>query len=325
MTDRNHVLNVKDLSVRFRLREGIVQAVDGVNLSVRKGEILGLVGESGCGKSVAARAMMRLIGDAPNETVTGQVFLNGEDLLRKSQKEMTRLRGRKLAMVFQDPMTSLNPVFTVGNQLAEGPRWHEKISRRESRRRAVDMLEQVGIPSPADRANRYPHEFSGGMRQRAVIGMALSCQPDLLIADEPTTALDVTIQAQMLDLLRALRDRTGAGMIFITHDLGVVAELCDRVAVMYAGSIIEEAPVRELFKRPRHPYTRGLLAGMPVVGSRARLRPIEGQPPDLMNLSDGCRFAERCPHRFEPCNTRPPLETRADQHRCACWLEDEKA
>ncbi len=325
MAENNMVLEVEDLSVRFRMREGAVQAVDGVHLSVRKGEILGVVGESGCGKSVAAQAIMRLVGDTKNETVSGRVMLNGEDLLMKSQKEMTRLRGRKLAMVFQDPMTSLNPVFTVGNQLAEGPRWHEKISRRESRRRAVDMLELVGIPSPADRADRYPHEFSGGMRQRAVIGMALSGRPDLLIADEPTTALDVTIQAQILDLLRDLRDRTGAGMIFITHDLGVVAELCDRVAVMYAGSMVEEAPVRELFRYPRHPYTRGLLAGLPVVGSKARLRPIEGRPPDLMNLPAGCRFAERCDRRFGPCDKRPPFFPCGEQHRSACWLEDDKA
>ena len=324
MAKQETILDVRDLSVRFRTREGVVRAVDGVDLSVRKGEILGVVGESGCGKSVTAQAIMRLIGDARNEEVTGRIVLDGEELLTKTEKEMTRLRGRKLAMIFQDPMTSLNPVFTVGAQIAEGPRWHERLSRKAAGRRSVEMLEMVGIPSPAERAKQYPHEFSGGMRQRAVVGMALSGRPDLLIADEPTTALDVTIQSQILDLLRDLRDRTGAGMIFITHDMGVVAQLCDRVAVMYAGSIVEEAPVKELFKNPRHPYSQGLLASLPVLGSHARLRPIEGRPPDLRRLPAGCRFADRCPFAFEKCVQRPPLMPAGPEHRSACWLEEKK-
>jgi oligopeptide transport system ATP-binding protein len=317
------LLNISDLHVRFRTREGAVQAVDGVSFTVRKGEILGIVGESGCGKSVTARAIMRLIGDAKNEEVSGRIELEGEDLLRKSEKEMTRLRGRKMAMIFQDPMTSLNPVFPVGAQIAEGPRWHERLSTRAARRRAVEMLASVGIPAPEDRAGQYPHEFSGGMRQRAVIATALSCSPDLLIADEPTTALDVTIQAQILDLLRELRDRTGAGMIFITHDLGVVAELCDRVAVMYAGSIIEEASVSELFRSPHHPYTKGLLNSLPVLGRKDRIKPIEGRPPDLSRLPVGCRFADRCPFVFDKCAQLPPLKELGRGHRSACWLEGE--
>ena len=315
------LLHVENLSVQFRTPEGVVRAVDGVDLTVAKGEIVGLVGESGCGKSVTAQTVMRMIGGVPHEEVTGSIVFDGEELLHKSEKEMLHLRGKKIAMIFQDPMTSLNPVFPVGNQIAEGPRWHEGVKRRDAQRRAVDMLATVGLPSPEERAKQYPHEFSGGMRQRAVIAMALSCNPALLIADEPTTALDVTIQAQILDLLRDLRDRTGAGMIFITHDLGVVAELCDRVAVMYAGSIVEEAPVKELFAHPHHPYTKGLLASLPVPGMEGRLDPIPGRPPDLMRLPAGCRFADRCAFAFEKCRERPSLKSLQPGHRSACWLD----
>lgn len=315
------LLQVWDLEVRFRALQGTVRAVNGVSLEVARGEIVGLVGESGCGKSVTAQAIMRLVGDAPGEQVTGRILLNGDDVMGMSERALTRVRGRRMAMIFQDPMTSLNPVLTVGAQVAEGPRWHEKLTRVAARARAIEWLDRVGIPSPGARVDDYPHEFSGGMRQRVVIASALSAQPDLLIADEPTTALDVTIQAQILDLLRDLRDQTGAGLLFITHDLGVVAELCDRVAVMYAGSIVEEASVRELFRCPRHPYTRGLLQSLPRVGARARLKPISGRPPDLVEWPEGCAFADRCPHRFSACARRPALKGQGGTHRAACWLD----
>lgn len=298
-----------------------MRAVDGVNLELNRGEILGLVGESGCGKSVTAQAVMRLIGDGRGEEVSGRVELDGEDLLQKSEKEMTKLRGRRISMIFQDPMTSLNPVYTVGNQIAEVPLLHEKVTRRDAYARAVGMLETVGIPSPKERARRFPHEFSGGMRQRSVIAMSLCCKPEVLIADEPTTALDVTIQAQILDLLQDLRRDFGTAIILITHDLGVVAEVCDRVAIMYAGGIVEQAPAGELFRKPRHPYTQGLLASLPKIGDRGILKAIEGRPPDLMNLPEGCRFAPRCPHAFGKCSEYPPLERVAEEHDAACWLE----
>ncbi len=315
------ILNIEDLRVRFHTRNGAVTVVDGLNLEVKRGEILGLVGESGCGKSVTARAIMRLIGQGRGETVSGRILLDGDDLLRKSEREMTSLRGRRLAMIFQDPMTSLNPVYTVGDQIAEVPLLHERVTRKKAHAHAVEMLARVGIPAPADRAHCYPHEFSGGMRQRAVIGMSLSCRPAVLIADEPTTALDVTIQAQMLDLLLALRRDLGTSIILITHDLGVVAEVCDRVAVMYAGSIVEQAPVKTLFAHPRHPYTQGLLASLPRPGGRERLKPIEGRPPDPADRPSGCPFAPRCPFAFDACGDFPTLERVAPQHDAACWLE----
>ncbi len=315
------VLRVQDLQVRFTTRQGHVTAVDGVDLELGRGEILGLVGESGCGKTVTAQAVMGLIGGGPAEDVSGRVLLHGEDLLARSESEMERLRGSRLAMIFQDPMTSLNPAHTVGDQVAEVPLVHQGLARRAARARAVEMLGTVGIPAPEDRARQYPHEFSGGMRQRALIAMALSCKPDLLMADEPTTALDVTVQAQILDLLLELRRDFATAIILITHDLGVVAQTCDRVAVMYAGSIVEQAPVRELFRRPRHPYTQGLLASLPVIGDRDRLKPIEGAPPDPTDLPPGCRFRPRCPYAFDECWRRPGLERVDRGHEVACWLE----
>ncbi|MDY0093541.1 MAG: ABC transporter ATP-binding protein, partial [Candidatus Vecturithrix sp.] len=278
------ILGVKELNVRFKTRQGIVKAVDQVSFEVQRGEILGLVGESGCGKSVTARAIMKLIGTKKNELVDGEIWFHTENLIPKSDHAMQRIRGHKMAMIFQDPMTSLNPLYTVGDQIAEMPILHEGLPKKSAYQRAVTMLETVRIPSAVERARQYPHQFSGGMRQRAVIAMNLACKPELLIADEPTTALDVTIQAQIMQLLVEMREQFGAAIILITHDLGVVAQMCDRVAVMYTGNIIETASTEALFQEPLHPYTRGLLASLPQPGSREKLRPIEGQPPNLQDL-----------------------------------------
>ncbi len=314
------LLQLDDLRVRFRTREGLVHAVNGLSLAMQPGEILGLVGESGCGKSASAQAIMRLIGDRSGEELSGSIRLDGDELLAKSEREMAAVRGGQVAMIFQDPMTSLNPVYSIGEQIAEALRLHGKARGRTAWRRAVELLDQVGIPDAAERARRYPHEFSGGMRQRVVIAIALSCEPRLLIADEPTTALDVTTQAQILDLLRRLREQTGAGILFITHDLAVVAELCDRVAVMYAGELVECAPAGELFASPRHPYTQGLLASIPRRGGKDRLETIEGRPPSLYAPSPGCAFAPRCPHAMPACARHPRLETVGTGHEAACWL-----
>ncbi|AJY74250.1 ABC transporter ATP-binding protein [Paenibacillus beijingensis] len=319
------VLQVENLRCHFRTRKGLVKAVDGVSFSVGRGEILGVVGESGCGKSVTSQAIMRLIGGRKNETVEGRIAFHGRDLLSLREEQMRQLRGNRLAMIFQDPMTSLNPVYTVGRQVAEVPEIHARASRRSAWDTAVAMLRQVGIPAPESRAKDYPHQFSGGMRQRAVIAMSLASQAELLIADEPTTALDVTTQAQILELMKRLRDERGLSIILITHDLGVVAETCDTVAVMYAGMIVEQAPVGELFAGPRHPYTQGLLSSIPKPGSRERLVPIEGQPPSLLDLPSGCRFASRCPYVMDKCGGRiPPLFEAGPGHRSACWLEEER-
>ncbi|MDQ0163250.1 ABC transporter ATP-binding protein [Bacillus alveayuensis] len=317
------VLKVKDLKCHFHTRKGIVKAVDGVNFEVKKGEILAIVGESGSGKSVTSQAIMRLIGQKNNERIEGKIFFRGENLLEKSEEEMRRLRGNRISMIFQDPMTSLNPAYRVGSQIAEVPQIHEKKDKKSSWSIAIDMLHRVGIPSSEERANDYPHQFSGGMRQRSVIAMALASNPDLLIADEPTTALDVTIQAQILDLMNDLRNQMGTAIIMITHDLGIVAELCDSVAVMYAGRIVEQAPIKELFASPKHPYTRGLLASLPKPGIRERLTPIEGQPPNLHDVPKGCMFAPRCPHAHEKCSEQPMLNNINEHHKVACWLEEE--
>ncbi|ELK47790.1 ABC transporter ATP-binding protein [Halobacillus sp. ACCC02827] len=321
-----YVLEVQNLKTHFHTKKGIVKAVDGVDLKVKQGEILAVVGESGCGKSVTSQSIMRLVGQKKSEEVSGQVLYRGEDLLKKTEREMQHVRGKDISMIFQDPMTSLNPAYTVGTQIAEMPMIHENKDKKSAWRRAVEMLKKVGIPSPDKRVHQYPHQFSGGMRQRGVIAMSLSCDPDLIIADEPTTALDVTIQAQVLDLLRRLRDETNAAIVLITHDLGVVAELCDRVAVMYAGKIVEEGSVEDLFDRPKHPYTQGLLKSVPRPGVRERLQPIEGQPPNLHDLPEGCRFAERCPFVMEQCLHKEPAlkASESEQHRVACWLEEER-
>jgi oligopeptide/dipeptide ABC transporter ATP-binding protein len=317
-----NILEVNELSVSFKTRQGVVQAVDHVSFTVRAGEILGIVGESGCGKSVTARAIMKLIGTRNNEMVEGEVLFHNENLVPKTERAMQRIRGDKLAMIFQDPMTSLNPLYTVGHQIAEVPIVHEGLKKRTASQRAVEMLDVVRIPSAKERARQYPHQFSGGMRQRAVIAMNLACKPELLIADEPTTALDVTIQAQIMQLLVDMRDQFGTAIILITHDLGVVAQMCDRVAVMYTGNIIEKADTSMLFEEPFHPYTRGLLASLPQPGSQETLQPIEGQPPNLHQLPPGCLFEPRCPYAFKRCQEKKPILSEVTpRHQKACWLE----
>ncbi|ANS63254.1 ATP-binding protein of oligopeptide ABC transporter [Streptomyces lincolnensis] len=312
------LLDVRDLSVRFRTRQGPVTAVDGLSFSVAPGEVLGVVGESGSGKSVSMLAVLRLLTH-PDVMVSGHVLFRGRDLLALPDKEMRAVRGREIAMVFQDPMTALTPVYTVGWQIAEQIRAHEQVSRKEARTRAVRLLSDVGIPDAASRVHAYPHEFSGGMRQRAVIAMALSCGPALLIADEPTTALDVTVQAQILDLMRELNTR-GSAMVLITHDMGVVSQIADRVLVMYGGRAAEEGPRRAVFHGPRHPYTWGLLDSVPRVGGPRlrRLPTIAGMPVSPGAVPEGCAFAPRCRLRHERCEERPALA--GGTHRDACWL-----
>ncbi len=301
-----HLLEVKNLQTHFQTRSGLVRAVDGVSFHVDKGELLGLVGESGCGKSITALSVMRLVGK-PGKIVGGEIVFDGEDLLAASDERMREIRGDDIAMIFQDPMTSLNPVYTIGEQIAEALRLHRKLARKDAREQAVEAMKEVAIPDPARRANDYPHQLSGGMRQRVMIAMALACDPKLLIADEPTTALDVTIQAQILELLNELRTTRELGVLLITHDLGVVAEVADRVAVMYTGRIVEESPVEELFARPKHPYTEGLLRSVPKMraaeaNKAVRLETIEGVVPSPTQLPPGCHFAPRCEHRMPRCS-----------------------
>jgi oligopeptide/dipeptide ABC transporter ATP-binding protein len=300
------LLEVKNLQTQFPTRGGLVRAVDGVSFHLDSGELLGLVGESGCGKSITALSVMRLIAP-PGKIVGGEITFDGKNLLGLSDSEMRQIRGDDIAMIFQDPMTSLNPVFTVGEQIAEALRLHRKLSRKAARATAIEAMKEVSIPDPARRVDDYPHQLSGGMRQRVMIAMALACDPKLLIADEPTTALDVTIQAQILELLDELRKNRELAVLLITHDLGVVAEVADRVAVMYTGRIVEESPVEELFARPKHPYTEGLLRSVPKLTSAAvakheRLETIEGTVPSPTDLPPGCHFAPRCPHRMPRCS-----------------------
>ena len=319
------ILEVTDLQTQFFTETGVVRAVDGVNFHVRRGEVLGIVGESGCGKSVTSLSIMRLISD-PGRIVQGSILFDGEDLVKLSEKEMLSIRGNRISMIFQQPQSSLNPVFRVGDQLAESLQIHKDMNKKESQARAVELLRMVGIPEPESRAKSYPHEMSGGMAQRVMIAMALSCEPELLIADEPTTALDVTIQAQILDLMRNLRTQTDTAIILITHDLGVVAEMCDRVNVMYAGRIVEKASVEELFASPRHPYTAALIGSTPVLGQVDKeLTTIPGSVPNLIALPQGCKFAPRCAARIENNLTRcteeePPLEKMENGRFVRCWL-----
>ncbi|HEY0077606.1 MAG TPA: ABC transporter ATP-binding protein [Pyrinomonadaceae bacterium] len=301
----SHLLEVKNLQTHFPTRAGLVKAVDGVSFYLDEGELLGLVGESGCGKSITALSVMRLIA-SPGKIVGGEIWFDGENLLNASEERMREIRGDDIAMIFQDPMTSLNPVYTVGEQIAEALRLHRKLSRQQAREAAIEAMREVSIPDPARRVKDYPHQLSGGMRQRVMIAMALACDPKLLIADEPTTALDVTIQAQILELLDELRKTRRLAVLLITHDLGVVAEVADRVAVMYTGRIVEESPVGELFARPKMPYTEGLLQSVPKltqaeVGKAERLSTIEGTVPKPTDLPPGCHFAPRCPHRMPRC------------------------
>jgi oligopeptide/dipeptide ABC transporter ATP-binding protein len=317
------LLDVQNLQTQFATRGGVVRAVDDVSWDVEEGETVALVGESGCGKSVSALSIMRLVAPPAGRIVGGRILFQGRDLLGLSEEEMRHVRGREIAMIFQEPMTSLNPVLTIGRQLTEGSEIHMGATPAQARQRAIELLTLVGIPDPERRLPQYPHQFSGGMRQRMMIAMALVCNPKLILADEPTTALDVTIQAQILELLRDLSRRLGVAMLIITHNLGVVARYADRVNVMYAGKIIERATARELYGTPRHPYTLGLLRSVPRLDEprRARLDPIEGQPPDLSRLPPGCAFTPRCAFRVERCTLEsPPLRAiGAPGHVSACW------
>ena len=302
-----------------------MKAVNGISYDLEQGETLGLVGESGCGKSVSALSIMRLVPDPPGKTIGGEVVFEGQDLMKLPDNRMRRIRGRQISMVFQEPMTSLNPVLTIERQLTESLILHLGMNKRESSSEAVRRLEQVGIPDPDSRIKQYPHQFSGGMRQRVMIAMALSCNPKLIIADEPTTALDVTIQAQILELMQSLSKEYGVSLIIITHNLGVVARYADRVNIMYGGKIVERGTAREIYGNPRHPYTLGLLHSVPRLDlpRKEKLDPIEGQPPDLINLPDGCSFRERCKFAVEKCASEvPPLESVGDGHLSACFVAD---
>lgn len=322
------LLEVNGLRTHFYTERGRVTAVDGVTFQVEKGEILGIVGESGCGKSVTSQSIMRLYDEDHNVHYEGEIKLNGMDLLKLTPAAMQTIRGQEISMIFQDPLSSLNPVYTIGYQIAEAILLHQKVSKKEAYEKAVEMLRLTGIPAPEKRVSEYPHQLSGGMRQRAMIAMALACKPKLLIADEPTTALDVTIQAQILDLIVELNRELGMSVIFITHDLGVVAELCQRVIVMYLGQIVEEAPVKHLFARPKHPYTKGLLKSIPKMeGARAeKLYVIKGMVPSLHNIPTGCRFAPRCPYADELCQEKmPELTPMQDGSKVRCWHADQVA
>ncbi|MCI4427566.1 MAG: ABC transporter ATP-binding protein [Burkholderiales bacterium] len=324
------LLEIKGLKTHFKTDDGWLHAVDGVDLSIDAGETLGVVGESGCGKSVTAKTVMKLIDMPPGKIVAGQVLWQGRDLVPLGDEDMRRIRAKEIAIIFQEPMTSLNPVYTIGDQIAESIRLHEGLSKKAALERAVEMLQLVRIPTPKRRINDYPHQFSGGMRQRVMIAIALACNPKLLIADEPTTALDVTIQAQILDLIAELKGRLGMAVMLITHAMGVVAETAQRVVVMYAGKVVEEASVEQLFARPRHPYTQGLIRSIPRIDTAAthkvRLEAIPGTVPKLINPAEGCRFAGRCKFVMAKCHTAtPPLRVVAPGHKVACVLESAAA
>ncbi len=317
------LLDVRDLETHFRTNEGTIHAVNGVSFNLKEGETLGIVGESGCGKSVTVMSILHLIPAPPGKVVAGQAFYAGRDLLKLKDQEIRHILGAQISMVFQDPMTSFNPVLTIGKQLTEPLEIHQNIDKNASRERAIQMLEMVGIPKPADRMGDYPHQFSGGMRQRVMIAMALICNPDLLIADEPTTALDVTIQAQIIELVKKLRDELGMSIIWITHDLGIIAGLADRVMVMYGGLAVEEVPVVELYSNPRHPYTIALLSSLPRVDEMGhrRLASIDGLPPVLLEKPSSCPFAPRCGFVLDRCRSElPPLLPISPEHAVACWV-----
>jgi oligopeptide transport system ATP-binding protein len=319
-----HLLSVKGLRTVFQTKGKSVAAVCGVDFDLNHGETLGIVGESGSGKSVTMQSVMRIVPSPPGRVVAGTVMFEGRDLLQLNKDEMRKVRGKEVAMIFQDPMTSLNPVLTINQQMSEAIKLHLGLDPKAARARALDLLKMVGIPDAGNRLDDYPHQFSGGMRQRVMIAMGLSCNPKLLIADEPTTALDVTIQAQITSLVKRLRDETGMAVIWITHDLGIVAGLADRIIVMYAGNIMENSPAEELYDNPRHPYTLGLLGAIPRLdaGSSRRLAPIPGLPPDLANPPQGCPFVPRCPYRIDKCVTeRPTAMPVGPQHYSACWVD----
>jgi oligopeptide/dipeptide ABC transporter ATP-binding protein len=320
------LLEVKDLRVGFKTDDGFVEAVNGLSYSVESGSTLGIVGESGSGKSVNALSIMRLIPMPPGRIDGGTISLRGENLLTKSERDMRKIRGKDIAMIFQDPMTSLNPVLTVGDQISEAVRLHLKLGKKDALVKTVDMLRLVRIPLPEKRVREYPHQLSGGMRQRVMIAMALSCDPEVLIADEPTTALDVTIQAQIIDLMNEMQQRLGSAIVLITHDLGVVAETCRYVLVMYAGNLVEYGTAAQIFSSPKHPYTMGLLDSVPRLDDKehSRLIPIEGQPPNLLRLPPGCSFAPRCKYRMPICDTKTPLYDFGEGHVARCFLYDER-
>jgi oligopeptide/dipeptide ABC transporter ATP-binding protein len=328
MSDKKPLLEVKNLKTYFYTEDGVVHAVDGVDFSIYPGEVLGIVGESGCGKSVTSLSIMRLIS-IPGRIVEGEINFDGKNLVTASEEEMMQVRGNRISMIFQQPQSALNPVFRAGDQISEVLNIHQDFGKEAGRDRAVELLKLVGIPEPARRAESFPHELSGGMAQRVMIAMALACVPDLLIADEPTTALDVTIQAQILDLMRDMRKQLGSAMMLITHDLGVIAEMANRVVVMYAGEIVEESPVASLFDKPLHPYTQGLIGSIPVLGEiRERLDVIPGSVPNLVNLPPGCRFAPRCRARLENnlsiCTEKhPALIEVSEGHKVRCWLYED--
>jgi peptide/nickel transport system ATP-binding protein/oligopeptide transport system ATP-binding protein len=322
------LLQIKELQTYFYLNEGVVKAVDGIDLRIRRGETVGLVGESGCGKSVTALSILRLIQQPPGKIVKGQTVFDDQDLLKLSEVQMRRIRGNRISMIFQEPMTSLNPVFTIGDQIAEAIWLHQNLSKRSAMDHAVKMLKKVGIPDPERRVREYPHQMSGGMRQRVMIAMALSCNPEILIADEPTTALDVTIQAQILDLMNKLKQDFGASILLITHDLGVIAEMAQSVAVMYAGKIVEYADVDDLFTKPKHPYTNGLMDSIPKmdvpVPEDKMLEAIPGIVPSLLELPEGCSFRDRCSQAFDLCNRKiPPLYDVGSGHLVRCLLHEQ--
>lgn len=317
----DHLLEVKNLRTGFRTDSGIMPVVHGVSFHVDEGEIVGVVGESGCGKSVTSLSVMRLLHDTPGEIIGGEILYKGENLLALPEKKMKNYRGKELSMIFQEPMTSLNPVLKIGKQLRETIQLHLKMSRQQAHQHAIATLESVGIPRADQIMNEYPHQLSGGMRQRVIIGMQISCSPSLLIADEPTTALDVTIQAQILNLMKTIQKKTNMGILMITHDLGVVAEMCDRVVVMYAGRIVEQASVEELFEKPKHPYTQGLINSVPKIGMNVdRLYSIPGTVPNPSNMPKGCKFAARCEHAMDICHQSEPDLLADNGHLTRCWL-----
>jgi oligopeptide/dipeptide ABC transporter ATP-binding protein len=328
---RERLIQLKNLTTHFFTPEGVVKAVERVSFGIGKGRTLGVLGESGCGKSVTALSIMRLIPDPPGKILEGEVEFDGSDLLKISPAAMRGVRGKEIAMIFQEPMTSLNPVYTIGDQIAETYVIHQGMNKAEAFQRAVEMLHLVGIPSPERRVHEYPHQLSGGMRQRAMIAMAMACRPKLLIADEPTTALDVTIQAQILDLMLGLQEEVGMAIMIITHDLGVISEVSDEVVVMYAGQVVEYASIETIFLQPRHPYTLGLMASIPQLGrkfkeGKARLKEIPGLVPNLIRLPPGCLFQPRCPMAIQPCTERrPPLFPLDAGHGVRCWLAEKDA
>ena len=332
--DNNNLIKVEDLHTYFYTDEGVVKAVDGANIEVKPGEALGIIGESGCGKSVTALSLLRLIPQPPGRIVKGKILFTKErgetiDLtqLNPRGREIRSIRGGEISMIFQEPMTSLNPVYTIGNQIIEAIITHRKTMKKEARERAIEILARVGIPDPSQRVDEYPHQLSGGMRQRVMIAMALSCNPKLLIADEPTTALDVTIQAQILELMKELQQDLGMAIMIITHNMGIISEMSHRVVVMYLGQVVEHAEVHQLFREPKHPYTKGLLNSIPVLGAITKedLEPIKGSLPDIYDMPSGCRFANRCPYVIDICAEEPPLFDLGDDHLVKCWLYSDES